>query len=263
MNRFEDAGMQRRILMAARDAWLARRGNPDGWGQRFDDFYRFFSQHWEKLDPQEAGEWLDEVLSAIESEPDEPTHSRIGGRIEFHSVRAVRWFEIFNVVRTLRPAHTERLTQANPELAHAIEIYPLGLASMTSQPGPAGPGQAGGGGCFIGSGGSAASLAAMMAAQRGNPSAVEQMLHEAHRAYLEDTNPDDPNLAPRVFWPSCVAYKVVVHWAAKQSGMAAQAVLEQIPDRDFQILATIELAAALLGLSHHGRRFSRRVPRSA
>jgi hypothetical protein len=69
--------------------------------------------------------------------------------------------------------------------------------------------------------------------------------------HLEDTDADDPNLAPHVFWPSCHAYKVAMYWAGRQLGKDAEPLLAEIPDADFALLASIDLAAGALGLPQH------------
>jgi hypothetical protein len=96
---------------------------------------------------------------------------------------------------------------------------------------------------------------------------VHHLLAKAHQIYREDADPDDPNLALRVFWPSCHAYKVAMYWAGKRLGNDAEPLLTEIPDFDFALLASIELEAAALGLPQysgvrmgHHRASGRRLP---
>ncbi len=253
-----DPAVQRRAMFAARERWRAARKHPDLPEAHFTtrEFYRFFSQHWRKLEPNEQEDWLDEILRVIETDPDrQGGRFGFGGKVEFHSTRDMRLFEILNVLRALKPAdQVEAILRAQPAVAEAAEIYPLGLESlMAERSSIAKSGQRGGGFGYVGSasGSDSRSLADVMALRRGDPSAVQHLLTEAHHLYQEDTDPNNPNMAPRVFWPSCHAYKVAMYWAGKSSGKDAEPLLAEIPDADFALLASIELAAGVLGLPEH------------
>lgn len=73
-------------------------------------------------------------------------------------------------------------------------------------------------------------------------------LEYALKKYRHDSNPKDPNLAPREFWPSTSAYRSILYHAGKRLGRDASAYLERVPDDDLRLFAHIELAAALAGL---------------
>ncbi len=73
---------------------------------------------------------------------------------------------------------------------------------------------------------------------------LDYALEEYHR----DSNPQDPNLAPRDLWPSTSAYRSILYEAGKRLGQDATANLESVPDKDLRLFAQIELAAALTGL---------------
>lgn len=259
-----DPPVQRRLLLAARDGWRARRQQPEHWQPRSEHFYHWCSQYWRSLERGEAGQLLDEVLSVIRGEPDYPARYRFG-RIQFvESHAAAQLFIVFNVIRALKPAEDVRtLLAAYPELEHAVEIYPLGIESMRAEPqsAPAGPSFSRSGG---GSDRGNAQAESMMGALRGDPNAVRHLLNLAHEAYRQDTDPGNPNLMPRVFWPSCEAYKVALYFAGKGFGMEAVSHLDKIPDGDFQVLASIELAAAVAGLTQWGGiTMSQRQPEGA
>jgi hypothetical protein len=277
VHRCSDLAMQRRAMSAARERWRAGRRAPEQVpGQRPDfmivrEFHHLFARHWRKLAPADQNSWLDEILQAIRSDPDQPTNAGFGNRVELHSMRDMHLFEILGALRALKPAaEVEEILQAHPDVEAGSKIYPLGLESLlaSTPPMPAGGARRG----FIGVGGGSRAGDRMMelalAALQGDRSAVRRMLQEANRLYLEDVNPDDPNLAPVTFWPSCHAYKKAMYWAGKFSGKEAEAILPEIPDRDFAMLASIELAAGMLGLAehsgvrseHHPKRFERRRP---
>lgn len=248
-----DLALQRRAMRAARERWRALRKRPDSPGAfEQHEFYRLFSQHWRKLEPSEAGAWLDEILLAIEADPD---YRARGSFLELHSTRAIHLFEILNVLGALKtPDQMEAILHAHPDVTDAARVYPLGLESLMAQQRPApesGACRGGLGYVSSGSGRDSRLLAGMMPAQRGDPSAVQHLLAEARRLHLEDTDADDPNLAPRAFWPSCHAYKVAMYWAGRHLGKDAEPLLAEIPDPDFALLASIELAAGALGLPEH------------
>jgi hypothetical protein len=191
----------------------------------------------------------------MEADPDHPTRARFGESVELHSMHDMHLFEIFNAVLELRtPDEVEAILGAHPAVADAVKLYPLGLESLMTQQRPAPePRERGGGFGYAGSasGSDRRLVEGMMAAQRGDSSAVQHLLAEARHLYTEDTNADEPNLAPRVFWPSCHAYKTAMYCAGKSLGMDAESLLAEIPDSDLALLASIELAAAVLGLAQH------------
>jgi len=254
-----DPHVQRRALLAARERWRAYRkrdDNPNRSPFWQNDFYHLVSLHWTKFELPEAQIWLEEMLLAIETDPDQGGHFRFGGRVEFHSMRDKELFMILNVLRALRPPdEVEALLLAHPEVAAVAKIYPLGLDSVRAEKPPASqPGQRGRGGfsCAVSSSGrDRGLLEGMMAAHRGDPSAVPQLMSEAGHFYEQDTDSRNPNMAPRAFWPSCHAYKVALYWAGKMLGKDAEPLLDDIPDQDVVLLASIELAAGILGLSQH------------
>jgi hypothetical protein len=248
--------MQRRAMVAARERWRKSRARKTGewaWGQ---SFYQLFSLHWRKLDRFEAEAWLDEILMAIETDSDETGDIRYGHRVTLHSMRDAHLFEILGALRDIKaPEQVEALLTAHPNVAAAAEIYPRGLESLFSQrpAPPPGSERSGRGFCFAGSGGPGerALQEGMVAALRGDASAVERLLTEAHHLFVQDVHADNPNLAPRPFWPSCHAYKTAMYFAGKQQGKGAETLLAHIPDADIELLASIELAAGALGLPQH------------
>ncbi len=248
-----DPALQRRAMLAARERWRALRKRPDfPWPALAQhEFYRLFSQHWRKLEPSEAETWLDEILLAIETDPDHPAGFRFGDGVELHSARDGHLFEILNVLRTLKPPdQVEAILRVHPDV-DAARVYLLSLETSTAQQRPAPQSGRREGSIGGSSGFGDRRVAAMRAAQRGDPSAVQPLLAEARRLHLEDTDTNDPNLIPRIFWPSYHAYKVAMYWAGKHLGKDAEPLLAEIQDPDFALLASIDLAAGALGLPQH------------
>ncbi len=253
-----DPAVQRRAMAAARERWRALRKSVDPHqGHRAEnDFFRLFSRHWRKLEAAEQEIWLDEILHALETDPDRPTNASFGHDVKLHSTRDSHLFEILSVLRALKPAdQVEAILRERPDVAEGARIYPLGIESLFAErrPAPQAP-EGGPGGWGFGSSGSLSAnrlLAATMAARQGDPSGVRDLLAETHRLYREDTDASDPNVAPLVFWPSCHAYRSALYWAGDRSGQAAEPLLAEIPDADLALLASIELAAGTLGLPEH------------
>lgn len=259
-----DPAVQRRALVAARERWRAHRARSEG-PQLLsqNDFHRLFSKHWEKLERHEAEAWLEELLLAIREDPDEGMSARFGQRVHFHSMHDMHLFELLGVIRALKPLHeVDALVNAHPNVAQASKVYPLGLQSLMMES-SAERNASGTGFSMCGSARDAPLMTTMIGAARRDPTAVGHLLGEAHHLYLEDMDPDDPNTAPRVFWPSCGAYKIAMYWAGKNNAPDAESLLQQIPDSDFALLASIELAAGALGLTQYsGVRMEQHAPNS-
>jgi hypothetical protein len=262
-----DPALQRRAMLAAYRRWQALRKHPDieRNASEYQDFYRLFSRNWRQLELPEAETWLQEILSAIETDVDQSARVDYWQRVTLHSTRDMYLFEILNVVAALKPPQQiEEILRAHPDVAEAAKLYPLGVESLIAQQRPASKsGGSGMGFGYAGSGRDGRSAASMMAAQSGDPSAVQDMLAEAGRLYAEDTAATSPNIAPRIFWPSCQAYKVAMYWAGNLLREEAEPLLAEIPDPDFALLASIEVAAGALGLvPHSGVRMRRRANRT-
>jgi hypothetical protein len=73
-------------------------------------------------------------------------------------------------------------------------------------------------------------------------------IEDALEKYREDTSPDTRNYAPKEHWPSTGVFRTVLHQAGQRLGAEAANLLEQIPDGDLRLFASIELAAALAGV---------------
>ncbi len=263
-----DPQLQHRVLSAAHARWRAyreREGVYDRPPFAEDEFYWVFADHWRKLEIPEARAWLEEALQAIEAGPDHACSARFGDRVEFHSIKHKRLFQLLPVMRAhLTAERVEQILAAYPEVRSAAEIYPLGVDTMKSEWRPPSPGAPGGVRFAFAGSGSYNDLpaASIPAASRGDRSAIERSIAEANELYLEDIHTLDPQTSPRVFWPSCLAYRTAMYWAGKNLGKDAEPLLARIPDRDFAFLGGIEMAAGALGLPQHaGVRAGRRTGR--
>lgn len=79
---------------------------------------------------------------------------------------------------------------------------------------------------------------------------IEKGLDAAEKLLKIDINADDPNKAPKAYWPSTGAYRSMLALAAKISPAWAVSLLKAIPDEDIKTLNQIAIANALLDV--HG-----------
>jgi len=73
-------------------------------------------------------------------------------------------------------------------------------------------------------------------------------IEHALEQYRKDVSPENPNQAPREFWPSTCRFRGILYRAGKRLGPDAAIYLDRIPDDDLRLFAQIEFAAALAGL---------------
>jgi hypothetical protein len=68
----------------------------------------------------------------------------------------------------------------------------------------------------------------------------------ASKMFKTDSNADDPNQAPKAYWPSVVGWKSMLSLAADISPLWATGLLKEIPDDEARSLAQLGIATALL-----------------
>lgn len=73
-------------------------------------------------------------------------------------------------------------------------------------------------------------------------------IEDAIVKYRGDASPETSNFGPKEYWPSTGAFRTLFHQAGKQLGPDAAKLLDQVPDDDLRLFASIELAAALAGV---------------
>lgn len=259
-----DAVVQRRAMDAARKRWQAIRAASDpryrvrGW----HDYCRVLSSHWQTLPSSEVVLWLDELLTAMESAPDYPMDSRLSDSVEFHSLMEMNLFELLPLLRNLKTAEqTDAILRRYPKVAEASQRYPFGSESIKQerQRQKSNPIRPEGGWIAAGLPDEIRLDLLIKTEAETNPEILDYLIDEAHSLFREDTSEDDPNLAPRVFWPSTSEYRMAMYFAGKQLGLSGMGKLDRIPDPDIALLASIELAAGALGLprSHSAVMFQR------
>ena len=75
---------------------------------------------------------------------------------------------------------------------------------------------------------------------------IEQGVASTDKVYRSDINPDDPNKAPKAYWPSTVAWRSMLALASQISPAWAASLLKEIPDEEIKTLAQLGIATALL-----------------
>ena len=76
--------------------------------------------------------------------------------------------------------------------------------------------------------------------------ALKSLSKIAEKVYLQDTNPDDPNLAFKGIWPSSRLWRSCVETAKKVSAELASEIIAAIPDDDISAFQNITYASSLL-----------------
>jgi hypothetical protein len=75
---------------------------------------------------------------------------------------------------------------------------------------------------------------------------IEKGMGAAAKVYKDDTNPDDPNQAPKAFWPSVAGWRAMLSMASDISPLWASTLLKEIPDEEARTLGQLGIATALL-----------------
>lgn len=78
--------------------------------------------------------------------------------------------------------------------------------------------------------------------------ALEASLASARELLKDDESGDDPNAAPKAFWPSTVAFEALIYGAGRLDPALAQDEVQNISDFEVQTFAKLALAAALSDL---------------
>lgn len=75
---------------------------------------------------------------------------------------------------------------------------------------------------------------------------IEKGMGAAAKVFKEDTNADDPNQAPKAYWPSVAGWRSMLSMASNISPLYASTLLKEIPDEEARTLCQLGIATALL-----------------
>ncbi len=216
------------------------------------EFVKLFGRYWTVMPTAEALATLHSIIESILNEPEWPLQASFDkGLLQFTSGREFMLFEILHIVRHLEPTLAEELIAAHEQLAAGARRYPNGWESIQQEAEEERKRRELEGGAASGSRGyrgpgEPKDIEFQFAMQDGD---FDRAMQLALELYREDIDPDAPNLAPKVMWPSAGRFRSVLYRAGRRFGLEKQDLLAHIPDRDLQLLARIEFAAAVAGLT--------------
>jgi hypothetical protein len=215
-------------------------------------FVRVFGRFWKDFPAEEALAVTRTIVDRASEEPDAGTSAGYMNEIHFSSPRQNTLFQILHVLRHLDSALAQSLVDSHDQLAVAAHRYPNGLETMNEEAeAEAERRKADGAACeggyvLAGDPRDFDRQRRLIDATRSGD--FEPSIEDAIEKYREDTSPATRNYAPKEYWPSTGAFRTLFYHAVRRLGPEAAKLLEQIPDNDLRLFATIELAAALAGV---------------
>ena len=242
LHELKDREQQQAVVRQAFSAWKETHKR---------EFLKLLRTHWRVLPDGEAKSVLHLIVRWALNEPEWPLQASFDeGRLLFTSGREFTLFEILHIVRRLDPPLAEQLSRAHEQLAVAARRYPKGWESIQNEAEDMQNRQELEGGPvhnvvgYLGSGASR-DMAYQFALRNGD---FHRAMDHARAIYREDTDPETPNMAPKVLWPSAASFRSVLYHAGRRLGFDGRGLQKQIPDPDLRLLAGIEFVAALAGL---------------
>jgi hypothetical protein len=246
----ESAARRMALLRTAVEAW--RQHAIGTHPHERDHFVRQFGYCWKEFPPEEALQVAQTIVARATEEPDTEISAGYPNEIHFTSSRQHTLFLILHVLRHLDPALAESLIDSHDQLSAAARRYPNGLQTMHEEAEAeatrrkAEGATCGGGFIFAGNPKDLPRQRRLMDATRSGD--FGPSIEDAIEKYREDTSPETPNYAPKEYWPSTGAFRTLFYQAGKSLGPGAAKLLDQVPDDDLRLFASIELAAALAGV---------------
>jgi hypothetical protein len=246
----ESAARRMTLLRAAVEAWRQRAFGTHP--HERDHFVRLFGHCWQEFPPEEALQVARTIVVRAIEEPDAGTSAGYPDEIRFTSSRQHTLFLILHVLRHFDPALAQSLIDSHDQLFTAARRYPNGLQTMQEEVEAeaarrkAEGATCGGGFIFAGDPKDFPHQRRLMDATRNGD--FGPSIEDAIEKYREDTSPETRNYAPKEYWPSTGACRTLFYQAGKRLGPEAVKLLDQIPDDDLRLFASIELSAALAGV---------------
>lgn len=246
----EAAARRLTLLRAAVEAWRQRAFGTHP--HECDHFVGLFGHCWEEFPPEEALQVTRTIVARAIEEPDTGTSAGYPNEIHFTSSRQHTLFLMLHVLRHFDPALAQSLIDSHDQLSAAARRYPNGLQTMQEEAEAeaarrkAEGATCGGGFIFAGDPKDLPRQRRLMDATRNGD--FGPSIEDAIEKYREDTSPETRNYAPKEYWPSTGACRTLFYQAGKRLGPEALKLLDQVPDDDLRLFASIELAAALAGV---------------
>ncbi len=236
--------------------WAARRWSMSAQAFRNQDqddshpqerqaFGGIFARYWHLLPASEARLLLLEIVHAVlkqegkshrfpltpdPGEPELTEHEHL-------------LFGLLPAMQALEPDLPQSLFQKHPPLAAAAQRYPNGVQSIwDSQP------------KFDRARDDAMTVgdSSVMPMTEAIATDFKAPFREAGKLYAKDSNPENPNTAPKDCWPSAREFRNILFKAGQHLGWEAEKYLDRISDPDLCLFAQIELCAGAEDLPQLG-----------
>ena len=210
---------------------------------------QIFSRWYGLLPSDEAAAVVRDLVRAILGRPDEVIRASAQD-VRFSSTQAHQLFQLLGPLQRLDPQLAQSLIEKHPQLAAAAARYPHGQESIEAAARqrdsqmPAAPPIEQPHCILVGS--------RLIPIPEAVSTDFKEAFDVALRAYFVDTDPEQPNDAPRECWPSAGEFRNILYKAGQHEGRRAVRHLARIPDPALRLFAQIELAAALAGLPQIG-----------
>ena len=243
----ESATRRTTLLRVAVEAWCQRAfGNHP---HQSDNFIRLFGHCWKELPPEEALQVTRAIVARATEEADTGTSAGYHNEIHFSSSRQHTLFQILHVMRHFDPALAQSLIDSLNELSAAARRYPNGCkkklrqkrhaARPKAQPAMADSFSRATPKIFPVSAGSWTRLETATSARRSKTQSRSiAKTHPLKRPTMRRKNPG----------PLQAHSAPLFYQAGKRLGFDAAKLLDEVPDDDLRMFASIELAAALAGV---------------
>ena len=253
LDQHSPGGGARRMMLLRRTVEVWRRSPSGRHHHERGHFVRLFGYFWKEFPSEEALAVARMIVAQAAEEPDTGTSAGYMNEMHFTSPRQNTLFQILHVLRHLDPALAQSLIDSHDQLAVAARRYPNGLETMNEEAEAEAErrkadGATCGGGGYALAGGPRDFDRQRRLIDATRSGDFEPSINDAIEKYREDTSPATCNYAPKEYWPSTGAFRTVFYQAGRRLGSEAAKLLEQIPDDDLRLFATIELAAALAGV---------------
>jgi hypothetical protein len=213
-------------------------------------FGGIFARYWHLLPAGEARPLLLEIVHAVleqavlerEAEPRRFPLTGDPGEPELTEQEHLM-FGLLPAMESLEPGLAQSLFQKHPQVAAAAQRYPKSMESLwDSQP------------KFDRARDDAMMLgdSSIMPMSEAIATDFKAPFHEAGKLYAKDSNPKNPNTAPKDCWPSAREFRNILFKAGQHVGWGAEKYLDRISDPDLRLFAQIELCAGAEDLPQLG-----------
>jgi hypothetical protein len=243
----ESAARRMTLLRTAAEAWRQRAFGAHPHDR--DSFVGLFGHCWKEFPPEEALQITRTIVTRATEELDTGTSIGYPNEIHFTSSGQHTLFVVLHVLRHFDPPLAQSLIDSHDQLSAAARRYPNGLETIQAEAEAeaarrkAEGATCGGGFIFAGDPKDLPRQRRLMDATRNGD--FGPSIEDAIEKYREDTSPETRNYAPKEYWPSTGACRTLFYEAGKRLGPEAVKLLDQVPDDDLRLFASIELAAAL------------------